>query len=91
MSHPLSQGLADINHIQRRYKRIFYKLLNFAAAHAVTFSSVPCHNELGCTLVNIPISCLHFEHSFLPLVRFLVVVFLLCVLKLVGKKKFDIQ
>ena len=36
-----------------RYKRTFLNLLNFAAAHAVTFSSVPCHYESGRALVNI--------------------------------------
>lgn len=34
-------------------KRTFLNLLIFAAAHAVAFCSVPCHNELGCALVNI--------------------------------------
>lgn len=47
-------------------KRTFLNLRNFAAAHAVTFSSVPCHNELGCSWVNIFPAL--WTPGFLPLV-----------------------
>lgn len=63
LSRPLSRGLPGISHIHWRYKRTFWNLLNFAAAHTVITFSPARHNRMPCAPVN-KFSCFYFERHF---------------------------